>query len=748
MSIILVALGLGGLLWNVRHVGPIGDPVCWYLVEHPGRYTIEGRVRLSDLEEANPQQYQFVVDVERLVAGKEVLAMNGGVLVRWYRPSAPVYAGECVRVSGNTSIALANVNPNTGSYEQYLRLRGIHSTMRTGGVTGVKRIGDASWYSGRYWASRFRLWQAERFREVIPEKTLPFVYACWLGFSQTVNAEEYQAYIESGTAHILSVSGIHTAMVFASASFLLKLFMRDRRKRAALIMFAVMAFAVMAGVRLSGIRAALMVVVYMAADLVDREPDAPTALSLSIIAMLGWHPDSLFDGGFQLSFLSMASILLFVNPLYAVLGRLPVQLRGAVATSLGVQVLPTPVAIGMFHILPLGSVLANLVVVPLCTAALWMCFLVAVCATVSSRLALIFGHAAMPVVELIRLTARAVASQDFSYLVITSPTAAAAYAYWGAVACGAAGILGRRKRQWVLVCGVLIVVTIIFWNPPAPPEPEVVFLDVGHGDSIFVRVRGGETMLVDGGNRANRADAGRRVVAPFLWSSHVKRLDYVAVSHPDSDHIGGLFYVLENFEVGTVLMSAAVTDAKLEASFLEKCDALNIPVRRLSKRERLQMGDAVIDVLHPPADWPESSEVNDTSLVLKLSMSGLSVLLTGDVMTSAETAIVNTPERCDANVLKVPHHGSSTSSSQALIQAVSPEFAIISTGGEHGREHVDQGVLARYRRHGVTIFRTDHEGGIRLSITDGNWTVEGARQRLGYPRPHQPQPLSSSQPHR
>jgi len=734
-AVILMMAGVGALMWNVRHTEPVGDPLCRHIAQNPGRYIIEGHVRLSDLEEVNPERFQFVVDADVARQGDKVYPLSGGVVVRWYRPGARVYAGERVRITGDMSVTLAAINPNTGSYEQYLRLRDIHSTISAGGPSGVLKVSDAPWSSCRYWASKLRLWQADKLARAVPEDTLPFVLACWLGFSQTVPADEYQTYVESGTAHILSVSGIHTAMVFMTVSFMLNLFLRNRRMRAALVMAAVMAFAIMAGVRLSGIRAALMVMIYMAAELVDREPDAPTALSLSSMLMLGWQPDALFDSGFQLSFLSMASILLFANPIYGFLNWAPRQIRGALSTALSVQVLPTPIAIGLFHVFPLGSIIANLAVVPLCTAALWLCFLTAAIAGLSPDVALLFGHALGPVVGLIRLIAKAVASPDFSYLTLTTPTQLAVFAYFGAVAFGMAAFVARRRRVYIMLFALAAIVSAVFWRPITASNPEVVFLDVGHGDATFVRTSDGRTVLADGGDCPPQIDAGRKIVAPFLWSNHVAHLDYVAVSHPDKDHIGGLFYVLDHFSVGAVLMSASTTDTKLESAFVAKCAAMNVPIYRMAAGQYLNLGDTIIEAVHPPPQWPASAEVNNKSLVLRLTMNEISLLLSGDMMASAEAAVAGKPDLCKADVLKVPHHGSDTSSSEALLAAVNPSFCVISTGGERGREAADRTVLERYTRHGVRILRTDLEGGIRLSRVDGQWTFEGTRQSLGYPRP-------------
>jgi competence protein ComEC len=271
--------------------------------------------------------------------------------------------------------------------------------------------------------------------------------------------------------------------------------------------------------------------------------------------------------------------------------------------------------------------------------------------------------------------------------------------------------------------------TYALWQPLAP-QPRVVFLDVGHGDATFVRSPDGTTLLVDGGDSNNVVDSGQRIVAPFLWSNHVKRLDYVALSHADRDHAGGLFYILHHFPVREFWLSAIPTDRPLERELLDLCARRGVAVRRLHAGEKVDMGGATVEVLHPPSDWPNAEVVNDLSLVLRVTWKGVRILLPGDVETAAETALSRTD--CRADILKAPHHGSRTSSSEPLIEAVRPKHCIISTGGTSGREPADEGVLRRYAARGIHIWRTDLLGGIQLTPIGAGIRIESTRKLPGY----------------
>jgi competence protein ComEC len=752
-AVLLCAFSVGGLLWNARHGGPPGDPLSRYVVQQDDRklWALEGRVRLADLEETDPESYSFLLDVDEIREKSTTEPIRGTVAVRWNIPDALVFADERVRVTGRLTPRLSAVNFGASSYEDYMRGQGVHSALQTTGPNAVERLEPGRSTSLRYWASRMRAYQMQRLTEAVPQSALPFLYAVWLGYRTTIAQDEYEAYINSGTAHILSVSGIHMAMVFVTASFLVRLVTRRVRVRALIVMGAVVLFTLMSGLRPSALRSAIMIIVYLLAEIFEREPDSLTALSLSALLLLGWNPDTLFDVGFLLSFLSVASILFFAKPVAAFLGAISgacrrflgstlfprlmpwlLALRNTVAVSLAVQILPTPFAIYTFHVFPLGAVAANLLVIPASTLALWLCFLTSVATLVSRDAALLFGHALEPVVGFIRVIVEGMGTSGMTHRVLTSPTTFSVLCYYACVVSCVGIAKSERRRPWVLAAIACAVFAIAGWRPLVSPAT-VDFLDVGHGDSTFVRSPEGATLLVDGADRTPQVDMGRRIVAPFLWSSHVRRLDYVALTHPDRDHIGGLLFVVEKFPVGTVLLGPTETDRPLEQELLAVCARKGIPVKRVHAGTALDLGGMTLTVLHPPPGWTAAQDVNDQSLVLRLEWNGISILLPGDIEAAAEAAVSETP--CHANVLKAPHHGSRTSSSTRFITTVDPECCIISTGGSSGREHVDETILARYRDYDIPVWCTDRFGGIRLRRKHDKVLLESARNQRGYPCP-------------
>jgi competence protein ComEC len=737
-SVACAFLGAGALLWHARHLDPPGDPLSRHVASHDARdCTLEGRVRGTAVQLPHATRTHFILDAERLIVDGNSQPMAGGVVVTWREPGAPVFPGEHIRVRGPLSICLGRVNPGVMDVEDHYRRNGVHSGLRIRGPDAVVRGAAPPWWAPRYWAARVRAFEADRLIQSVPASALPLALTIWLGDRQLLKPDDYHSYVASGTAHILAVSGVHVGVVYLSVTALLGMFIRDRRAKAIAVMGAVLAFAVVAGARTSSLRAASMVCLYLCADLFERDRDVPTALSVSALAFTLWNPDLLFDPGFQLSFLSVASILVFTAAVGARReGRegAPRNVLGhAAAKTLAVQVLPLPVAVKCFHVLPLAAPLANMLVLPLLTVALWLCFATALVGAVWVDAAALFGHALVPVAFAIRSIAEIVADTRWSHFVLTSPAWPAAVLYWGAAGLCALGLAASRHRGSLFAGAVgLLLLAIGLWQP-LWPQTEVVFLDVGHGDAVFARSPEGHTLLVDGGDRGPYINMGERVVAPFLWANGVRRLDYVLLTHTDQDHAGGLPTVLEHFDVGCVIMGPACPENELEQEILAQCERRSIPVRRVRRGDPLPFGACALDVLHPPEPWPCRDPANDQSVVVRLSCLGTRLLLTGDVEARAEDALA--ASGCAADIMKSPHHGSRTSSTHAFLGAVAPSHVVVSTGLTWGRTAADPEVIERYRDRGATVWRTDELGAIRVTWPEGRAVIEGERFRRGYPVP-------------
>lgn len=273
----------------------------------------------------------------------------------------------------------------------------------------------------------------------------------------------------------------------------------------------------------------------------------------------------------------------------------------------------------------------------------------------------------------------------------------------------------------ILGCGLLRSGT-----PPRPSLPQegtltVLFLDIGQGDSILVLSPDGHTMLIDGGNSAKDAD---QVIIPTLKAHGYDRLDFLVVTHPDQDHIGGLVTVLQEIPVSHAVLTGQEHTTQTYEAFLEEISRLRNAGQLTPIKARrgtpLNLDPALnVEVLAPGDDVVATGDTNNASIVIRLTYGTVSFVFTGDAEEDEEDWILAQGGNVRAQVLKVSHHGSKNGTGEAWLQAVSPEVAMISVGADNRYDHPSSQVIERLARRKIKIYRTDQQGTITV-ITDGN----------------------------
>jgi competence protein ComEC len=293
-----------------------------------------------------------------------------------------------------------------------------------------------------------------------------------------------------------------------------------------------------------------------------------------------------------------------------------------------------------------------------------------------------------------------------------------------------------RAAPFAAVCGAGLIVCFIIIAVPSSPRGYgrlmIHFLDVGQGDSALIIFPQGATMLVDAGGeiRAGPAESegssgepgagsfiGEMVVSRFLWSLGLTRIDYAVVTHADRDHIGGFSEVIRNFDVGQAVVASAPAGEVEFDDFAALLARRAVPASLVSGGESFNIQGVAVEVVWPPGDSRAGQmSGNDRSIVIRLVYGSVAVLLTGDIEREGEEALLRTGVDLRADLLKVPHHGSKTSSSDALLDAVRPRSAIISVGERSRFGHPHRAVVDRYLDRGIRVYQTGRDGAVSAQI--------------------------------
>jgi len=288
-----------------------------------------------------------------------------------------------------------------------------------------------------------------------------------------------------------------------------------------------------------------------------------------------------------------------------------------------------------------------------------------------------------------------------------------------------------RPLEWAAIVALVALTALVVTHPFAPVlnrgKLEVSVLDVGQGDSIFTAFPDGRTMLIDGGGQPGSEwvggqrsglDVGEQVVSPYLWSRGIKRLDVIALTHAHHDHLDGLHSVMQNFRVGELWIGRDEETHAFE-NLLKEAREHGVRVVHEVSGSKFDWDGVTGDVLWPADPTPVNEASNDDSLVLRLEDGGVRFLLAGDIQNKVEQRLVREDAEITADFLKVPHHGSKTSSTPDFVAAVAPKVAVVSAGEANPFGHPAPGTVERYAQAGVRLLRTDRDGAV-TALTDGH----------------------------
>ena len=530
----------------------------------------------------------------------------------------------------------------------------------------------------------------------------------------------------AGTYHVIAISGGNVALVIVMTLLVVRLALRPHRSAIVVALVLVLGYGFIVGDDPSVQRAVTAAVVYLTARLVGLVPRAVHVITFVGLLAVVLEPEAAVDVGAWLSFGATLGIVLYARDFAGWLSRLVPWLPRWCFTMLGAtlaaELALVPVSASVFSRVGVAGLLLNFVAIPAMAvvqlAGLLVVIFDAWWTGASFMAARVAGIAAgwlvdsTMVVEILPWLSWRVPPPEPYWIV-------AHYAGW-AVALWAGGHrIVRRAAVAVAAVGSLAVVTATGVEAAAPRNRlRVTMLDVGQGDAIVVQFPGGQSLLVDTGGTPGPFDIGGRVVTPALWALGIRQLDWLAITHADLDHIGGAEAVLADLSPREVWEAVPVPrNPDLQALRL-LARHHRTPWRTLQAGDRLSIGDAVLEVVHPPPpEWERQKVRNDDSLVLKLVYGEVEFLLTGDAGQEFEGS-----QRLEAEsllrILKVGHHGSRTSTSEHLVAKIRPHIALVSAGRSNLFGHPAPDVMARLDRAGTTIFRTDRDAAIILE-TDG-----------------------------
>lgn len=680
-------------------------------------------------------------------------AVSGKILVNVREPLMAVGYGDRVRISGKVYKPRGSLNPGGFDYPGYLAQSGISYTLsvRDAGNIEILRRG----------AGIFRAVQdqRERIRQAFLASTTgpgsAILQAMVLGEEGGLTDEMRDQFMAAGVTHIISISGSHLGMVavlcFGMIRWLmfllpdrfyhrLTLFVDPKKIAAWLTLPLLIFYTLLAGGQVATVRSLVMISAGLAALVLDRDNALIHSLAIAALLILTVHPQALFDISFELSYLSV----LVIGAVVALWNELGIKAENRwerfrndavllISISLATSLATGPLVAHYFNQISFAGLLSNLIVVPFAG------MVVVPLGLFSGMLSLVTHHlplagANQAVADAFIAVVNFFANLPFAEFHPPAPTIpwllAAALFLVSLFAFIRARLLFARKpfeqSSWIsktsvagmaIAGGVLVLSSALAFLPKE--RTEIAFPDVGQGDCTLVELASGKKILIDGGGtRDNKFDVGRRVLAPYLWNRGVYSLDLVILTHPHPDHMNGLLYLLKKFSVKEVWTHGRDSEVSGYAQFLKIVAEKKILRRIVTAGDPpVLLGDAELRILHPsPAFRPRTKKAydaeNNSSLVVRMAERDRVFLFAGDIGKEAEDALIESGQDLSCDLLKVPHHGSKSSSTGEFVARTRPKIVVVTVGKGNPYGHPSADVLARYEKIGSRICRTDVDGAV------------------------------------
>ncbi len=656
----------------------------------------------------------------------------------------PTY-GEKICIYGNVDIPEQSRNYKGFDYKRYLITKKIF------GIIESEEIKKTNKESINFFSKMINNVQNsinKNLKSILNEQEANLCIGILIGDRTEISEEIEENFKNSNLTHMLAVSGSHITYIINSLAILLG---KTNKKISKIItILFLIFFMILTGFTASVLRASFMGIIVLISSLLFRKSDTINNLSISSFLILLINPFTIWDIGFILSYFGTLGIVLFSNKIIKYIEKIKsnlnklnnniakiilrvinkkifIYLFSTLVITVSANILIIPIMAYSFSTISYTFWISNVLAGPIMEIVTILGFIVYIISIVFYPLAQILGFLLNFLLSLLIKIAEISSIIPGATNYIKTPSIISCFLYFAfiiiilkrrIVIIYAKKLLRRVKKSRSLRKSIIILTTIVIIINIFIIDHnklKIFFIDVGQGDSTLIQTTKNKNILIDGGgSEFGDYDVGKNILLPYLLDRKVNTIDYMIISHFDSDHVKGLFIILKELKVKNVIISKQGKDSANFQEFLKIIANKKLNIIVVKKGDYIKIDeDTYIEILYPDEDLIQDNILNNNSIVCKVESNGLKMLFTGDIEQVAENSIYNIykdTNRLKADILKVSHHGSKTSSTEDFLKLVQPKIALIGVGKNNKFGHPNEVVIDRLKGCTSNIYRTDYTG--------------------------------------
>lgn len=652
--------------------------------------------------------------------------------------------GDKIKVSGEYIIPEEARNYGGFNYKQYLKTQKVYGIFDADKVEILKH-NNLSFID--LFSNKVKIKIIENFKKILPKETNQLFLGILIGYDDNLSEDIEESFRKSSLTHLLAVSGAHIAYIIVGVSFLLNKLKIPKRVTHIITIMFLMFFMYITDFSSSVVRASVMGIILLIALILFRKNDIQTTISISVLLILIENPYKILDIGLLLSYSATIGIICFSKLNKKSKSDLNIKqkvieyIKEIVLITVFANIFVMPIMIYNFNTISLTFVISNIIAGLLIGPITIGGFILIVFSFISVKLTYVIGIPYNLLLKLLIQSTKLTSLIPFSEILVPTPSIAIIIIYYLVLFFCILCVFIRREYQnryivkkiskyilnkfefikknyrIIIACIIVFFVLINLILKTIPKDLEIYFIDVGQGDSTLIITPTNKKLLIDsGGSETGSFDIGKNTLLPYLLDRKIISLDYICISHFDSDHCDGFKYLLKNIKVKNIILSKQYETTDNFEEIISIANKKKINILKVEAGNVLNIDKFVRVRIFSP-EKKLTDDINDNSIVMKLEYNNFSCLFTGDISKQVEQKLVKQyGNELNSTVLKVAHHGSKTSSDEKFINIVSHKISLIGVGKNNKFGHPNEEVITILENNNSRIFRTDRNGEIILKI--------------------------------